>query len=209
MSRHLNPELSAEIRENAIHLPPYKGGPAVSYKDADTAYAANVTVLHTPYEGETTPQTEALIVKRGSSDGIRATWSGVSGYVDVMHDPAGKIPEEEFDPVAFAARKELVEECSFPKTALDALTLHLGKRFEEVRQHSILHVLPLLGVYVHDEKPVVTPDGVEVTDYDWVPLERIADRAENLAPDYLTHTLPRALGARGIAAIKIYTLLGL
>jgi len=135
MLQQLDLTLSTEIRETVGHLRKYKGDPtgnAIDYTGAPIAYAVNVTLLHGGMEWHPaglflpTLRTKALVVKRASGDGVVDSESGVSGYIDVLHDPKSMLTDEAFDPVAYAARAELHEELGIAWDKMLTIGFHLG-----------------------------------------------------------------------------------
>ena len=208
MNAHLDAGISAEIREAVAGLPLYKNGPGVDYTGAKVAYTTNTILVHgrsmqRDNAGLYVPNrhTEALLVQRP-----QGLWSGVSGYVDTVHDPTGVIPDDEFDPIAFTARTELAEECNLSPAEIDLVELHLGERFSRPHYVGRIRVLPLLGIYIGEQKPHVVPNRHELIDHRWVGLGNIA-RLPNLLPGYLSHTLPRALCTLGLRAAEIQELI--
>ena len=224
MISRLNPALGAEISQNTAHLPAWPEDPTqCDYTNAQTAYAVNVTLLHGDFEWHPatgthlpTRQTKALLVQRASGDGQIGSESGVSGYVATRRDPQGKVKPEYIDPIAYTARAELHEECGIPWEAISTIGLHLGsvitahinlalgQRFTEprfgqggvLRKNCVVHVLPMLGLCLGDNRPQIAPDPKEVSGYAWVPLGEVSRR--NLSSGYLKFTLPNALGALGL-----------
>lgn len=229
MPQHLDSKLSAEIRATVGHLPLWPGDPAgraIDYSSAPIAYAVNVTLLHGAMRWHPaglylpTRQTRALIVERASGDGPINSWSGVSGFIDVLHDP--DLKDEAFDPVRYAINNELETECGIDPTTIQDIDFHigsvlynlsivslkLGKRFQEPRfsGDGVVRVVPALGVCHGENPPLITPDPTELSAFDLVPLGDIA-RLPNLSPGYLENTLPKALGCFGLKDEAIFALL--
>ncbi len=223
MAKHLDPKLSAEIRHNVGHLPPYKGDPkglAVDYTNAAVAYAVNVVLIHGGMRWHNTGRylptadTKVLLVERASGDGKIGSKSGVSGYIDVLYDP--DLLDEAFDPIAYAARTELEEEVGISPSEVSTIDLYLGARvspevnlalggrFEEVRfgGTGTLHVLPLLGICHGPELPPIQLNPAELRSFDWVPLCEVVNHPD-LSPGYLEQTLPHALGTTGLSALGV------
>lgn len=226
---HLDPALSAEIRTTVGHLPPWPGDPtgrAINYSGAPVAYAVNVTLIHGDMEWHPagvylpTPKTKALLVQRASGEGKIDSWSGVSGFIDVLHDPILK--DEGFDPIRYAVNNELQTECGMDPEKIQTIDLHvgalrrntslvnlaLGQRFEEPRFGGIgtLHVLPVLGICHGRRPPRIRPNPQELSAYEWVPLGNIAEQP-NLSPGYLDSTLPNALRSLHLREQAIRSLL--
>ncbi len=194
MTHHLDLSLTREIKEAVKGLPPYRGGPGVDYSQSPVAYAVNTTVVHIPgpapaagLQSIISPTTRALLVQRAAGDGVIGSWSGVSGYVDVVAD------SEELDPVANTARAELMEECALPPELVNRLPLYLGERFNVPGYHGgVLHILPVLAVYSGAELPLITVDPAELSDYAWVQLRHV-QQMPGIDAGYLLETLPRVL----------------
>lgn len=194
MTRHLDSSITREIRGTVKGLPLYKGGPGVDYSSSPVAYAVNTTMVHIPRSdpvpdvpSAVSSTTQALLVQRAAGDGVIGSWSGVSGYVDVVTD------SEEFDPIANTVRAELMEECNFPPELVAGLLLYLGERYCAPSYHGgILHVLPVLSVYLGTELPAVTVDPAELSNYAWVQLGHI-HQLPGVDTGYLQDTLPRVL----------------
>lgn len=201
---HLASELSAEIRQATVNLPPYRGGPGVDYTNAVVAYTAAVTLLHLPGGQEVSSESEILLVRKGQGDWHTGVWGSVTGYIDTVRDPQRQLADDEFDPVAFTARSELAEECGLTSDDIAAIDFRLGQRFAEGRFNGkgTIHIVPILGLCSNERKPSVQPDGHEVTDYSWVPLNQVASRPA-LSPGYITRTLPNALGAFGAHGVRL------
>lgn len=229
MPKHLDRALSDEIRATVGHLPPWKGDPtgrAIDYTNAPIAYVASTTLIHGDMQWHPaglylpTRKTKALLVQRASGDGVKGSWSSVSGYIDVLHDP--ELTDEAFDPVLYAGRAEPHEECGISWKTMSAIELHLGsilsygvnltlgQRFEEPRfgGHGLSHIVTMLGVCHGSKPPAIHPNPKELGAYAWVPLEEIANRP-NLSPGYLENTLPSALGSLGLRPEAIQELLRL
>lgn len=212
---HLDKAASSEIRAAVAGLPLYNCGPGVDYTNAPVAYTASTVLMHgptlqrNPRTGRPTPttDTEILIVQRGSGDGVHGSWSGVSGYIDKVKDPAGKIRDDDFDPVAHTAHAEMSEECGLSPDDAGKVTLGMGTRFTEPRRNGgTLHVLPVSGVYAGDEKPAMAVDGREVVDYRWVRLGEVS-QLEGLSPGFITQTLPGVLEGLGLEQAEIQRIL--
>lgn len=203
MTVHLNADISAEIRNAVAGYKPYKGGPGVNYKGSTAAYVVNITVLDgstmtfNPSTGlyAPTPFTEALIVQRGLGDGPAGVWSGVSGFIDVVRDP--KIADDIFDPIAYTIQTELTEECGLSPQDIAAIAVRLGRRYEAPWPTGVLHVITAVGTFAGATKPPIQVDGVETTNYAWMPLHQIAAH-NNLSPGYRESTLPNALLGLGL-----------
>jgi hypothetical protein len=188
--KYLAPELIDEMRKATAGLPLYNGGPAVDYTHAMEACALNVTVLYDPQmpnngRGRYVPQTKtkALIVTRGSGDGVRGSRSGVSGYIDTLHDPSEENPKPDhlFGPVEHTAFQELGTEVGFSRNVLENLQLYAGKSFQAKRRNGgILHVVPLVAIAATSRLPEVKPDGHEVTAFAWVPLGEMSKERRNV-----------------------------
>jgi hypothetical protein len=229
MPHHLNPALSAEIREAVGHLPLWPGDPtgrAIDYTNAPVAYAVNITLIHgLRWDNAAglhlpTPRTRALLVRRASGEGEIGSESGVSGFVDVLHHP--NLIDAAFDPVAAAVRDELQTEGNLNPTKINAIDLHLGavlrgvtfvnlmlgQQFEEQRFSGVgtIKVLPVLGVCHGRRPPRFRPNRTELTAANWVQLNLIA-RRPNLSPGYLENTLPSALGSLGLRHEHTHSLL--
>jgi len=189
--KHLNAAISREIVANTRGLPLYRGGPGVDYTNAPVAYAVNATILHIPgfdpaqpRRTPVRPDTPALLVQRASGDGIIGSWSGVSGYVDVV------IRRTDFDPIAQAVRTELVEECNLQPEVVAALPLYLGHRFSVGRPSGVLHVLPILGVFAGRQLPVIVPNPAELSGYTWAAFGRLPS-VPGINPGYRDSTWHR------------------
>lgn len=232
MNTHLNPAISAEMRQatagfDLYHRPQEKKpGPGVSYVNTAVAYVANLTLIHEAslgqeaYDGMSrytlTKDSEILLAQRGHGDGNSyGLWGGVSGYIDTMYDPridrtdsqALKANEAIFDPIAYTARTELQEECGMDVASIQRVRLYLGERFStQMGSNGRLHVMPLSGVYTGAERPAITVDGHELLDAQWVPLGQVAEW-NDIKPSYLHTTLPRALGGLGVDVAQVRDLL--
>ena len=227
MLQHLDPNLSKEIRATVGHLPPWEDDPtgrAINYKGSPVAYVASVTLIHGHMRWHPaglwlpTPKTKVLSVQRASGDGVKGSWSSISGYIDNLHDP--DLTDEAFDPVAYTGRTEPHQECGIPLEVMSTIDLHLGsvlrygvnlslgKRFEEERfgGHGKCHVVTLLGMCYGPEPPAIQLNPEELSARAWVPLEEISDRP-NPSPGYLENTLPSALGSLGLRPEAIQRLL--
>lgn len=213
MTVHLNAAISAEIRSAVAGYSLYNGGPGVNYKGSKAAYVVNITVLDRStmtYDPSTglyipTPLTEGLIVQRGLGDGPAGVWSGVSGFIDIVRDPKKILADDDFDPIANTIRAELSEECGLSQEDIEAITLHLGRRYEAPWPTGVLHVLPAVGVFVGSNKPTIQVDGNEVTAYAWKQLHHIA-RHDNLSSGYRESTLPSALLGLGLQEATVQRL---
>lgn len=198
----LEPEITpgaTRIDLDTQDLPPYEEDPDVDYSEAQTAHAVSTVLVHCP-KGIITPDTEIMIVQRGSGDGIIGSWSGVSGYT---------IPDNSSDPALYTARKELTEECNLSGEELDGIELHKGKKFQEPRlKGGTINIRPLVGLCRGDDKPRVQVDGDEVVNTKWVKLGEIRSHP-NLSPGFLTDTLPKALEGLGYSARTVKRMLGI
>jgi hypothetical protein len=220
LNHHLDYALSTEIRETVGHLPKWPGDPtgnAIDYTGAEVAYAVNVILLWgnmAMYQGRPIPtrQTLALLATRSSGEGKIGSVSGISGFVDTLHDPKKLLTDEAFDPVAYTAVTELGQELRIAPNVLSAIdirlgplirnagiNLALGRRFEETRHGGIgtLRLSPMLGLCHDDQPPEVGPDPKEISRVDWVPLGE-AIRFPNLSDGFPDKTLPGALAASGL-----------
>jgi hypothetical protein len=195
--------LTAEMRAATAGFKLYNDGPGVSYVGTEIAYTAGITLLHLP-EGEPSSESEILLVQKGEGDWHERVWGSVTGYVDTMYDPAGQLPDNEFDPLAFTVWSELQEECGLPINVIDGIDFRLGTRFNEPRFNSkgMAHILPILGICRNAERPDIQPDGKELLDHAWVPIGRVAEQ-ENLSPGYITDTLPGALAGLGGSVLHL------
>ena len=204
--RNLAPNLAAEIRVATDGAELYNGGPGVHYGTVRDAYAVNITLMcglgvnaigaNTP-----TPETEILVVERGSGDGIHSSWSGISGYLDR--------PDLD-DPLGHAMVAELGEEIGVQTDdSLTGFTAHVGRRFAEPRGiDGTIHVIPV--ALVANRKPDVQPDGIEISAARWIKLGEIAALGAEVSfsPGYLANTLPGVLAAFGIEKPTAYSMMG-
>lgn len=201
-SKEYRLQLAAEIRAATEGAEPYMGGPRIHYGKLRDAYAANVILMCGLERNESTgllvpsPDTEVLLVQRGSGDGVHHSWSGVSGYIDR--------PDLE-DPLHHTVTTELKEEAGISPEDSDNFGFyvgqlyHIGQRFGEPRRgDGTVHVIPVAMTVGH--KPDVRPDGIEVVDHRWAQLGHIAALGGEISfsPGYLDNTLPNALAAFGM-----------
>ena len=200
-------KFSIEAARKTRELPLYRGGPAVDYTRALHAYALNATLLHDP---ESTPQdmrdngpsgaAEILLVERASGHGVVGSFSGVSGYIDILRDPHSEEPNPQFDPIAYTLREEFETECNFTEQEFDLVDFYAGTPTVEARTiypGARITVVPILGLC--RERPEVVVNREELRSHRWVGLAAI-NAVERLARGYRTVTLPSALGAIGLNA---------
>lgn len=205
--KNLAPNLAAEIRAATDGAELYNGGPGIHYGTIRDAYAANITLMHSPEDddaaGANTPTsgTEILVVQRRSGGGLYGSWSGVSGYLDR--------PDLD-DPLTHAIVTELSEEIGVETDeSLTGFTAQVGRRFAESRREDgTIHVVPV--ALVADHKPNVQPDGREVSAARWIKIGEIAALGTEISfsPGYVTNTLPGVLAAFGIEKPEAYRMMG-
>jgi hypothetical protein len=209
MKRHTT--LHEEMWFETHRLPRCINGLDIDYTDAPVAYVASVTLL---YHGNlrhaqptrfpiVTPDSEVLIVERAKGQDNAGKYSAVSGYVDTLIGQTGDIIEPDF----YTARKKLTEECQLSPYVLEGIQLYRGWRFTERNAGRLLHRLPVLGLCRND-RPIIRPNGYDITNYAWVPLGALA-RQEKLSTNYLEYTLPRALSALALAPDDCHRLTGI
>lgn len=206
--------LSAEIYEKTRELPLYRGGPAVDYTEAMHAYALNATLLYDPQRDPENvlsngPSNAAqiMLVERASGHGVIGSFSGVSGYIDTLHNPDEEDPDAFFDPIAHTLREEFVTECGFTEQSFNLVDFHAGKTTTEDRTitpGAKISVVPILGLCI--QTPEISVNKAELASYKWIGLQAVK-RTENLARGYLAVTLPSALGAIGLKETALNRLL--
>ncbi len=206
---------SAEISENTKGLPLYRGGPAIDYTEAWHAYALNATLLYDPQQEPKdvlakgpTEAAQILLVERASGHGVIGSFSGVSGYIDTLHDPTREDSGELFDPIAHTLREEFETECGFAQSSFDLVKFHAASPTTEprtVKPGAKISVVPIIGLC--SEMPEIRVNKAELASHRWVGLQALR-RTENLAHGYLAVTLPSALGAIGLRGATLSRLLG-
>lgn len=191
----LNQEIKNEIAK--AKLPPYQGGPGVDYTNSSFAYAVSIALVHlTADQVAPNHATHTLLVQRSSGHGIIGSWSGVSGYIDTICDP-NNAQNDVFDPIMHTAKNELHEECGLDHELINNIGFHLGPRFTtEKFGGGILHIIPLLGVYKSQDRPIILPDPQEISGYQWVRVASVQN-IENIEQNFHEQTLPSALAAFG------------
>ncbi len=191
--------VSREIRQSVARqgLKDYLGGPGKDYRNAKTQYAVSVLLLDNPVR--VNPDTKALLVTRNNGKK-----TNVSGFADIMSDPAGKVATRDFDIVVHAALAELWEECGLPSRRF---SIRPGGRFIEMVGGATRHILTV-GAYYTGERPQPKPDGKELLACDWVPLRKVRETSD-LSPGYLNNTLPCSLMAYGLSLSQARRLIGL
>ncbi len=207
------PNLRNEMRHATRNLPPYEGGPGVDYSKAPMAYALTVSLLHDSHigfgpDGYSPPCSDAeiaLVQHESKAPGQGRTWGGVTGYIDKLYDPtlSERSPDDPFDPIAYAVKEELEEECSLYGNALQDIWFAAGEVFEETRTHitgAKIRIVPFVGMC--SSKPLIAVDGVELLDLKWVRLDKVRKHPD-LSPGYLEYSLPGALGALGMDSRQI------
>lgn len=206
-------DFSAELLENTKDLPRYRGGPAVDYTEARHAYALNATLLYDPQQNSEdvlsngpTETAQILLVERASGHGVVGSFSGVSGYIDTLHNPDVE-GDVLFDPIAHTLREEFVTECGFTEQSFNLVNFLAGKPTTEQRTitpGAKISVVPILGLCTR--LPEITVNKAELRSYKWIGLRAIK-YTENLARGYLNITLPSALGAIGLKGDALNRLL--
>jgi hypothetical protein len=211
--RELDAAISAEIIRVCNMLPRFGESTQADFTEAPEAFAVNVTLLHDPNLQKEpngtyalTASAQALLTQRGAGT-LANKWSGVSGFIGHSYDPDQ--PHAAFDPIAYAARTELQEECCMTDQDLESITLHLGRRFTEpFGTRGTLHVMPLVGIWNAPEAPAITVDGQELIAAKWVPLSELVYHPD-LTPGYAEFTVPHALGGLGLSLVAAREILGL
>jgi hypothetical protein len=180
--------VSHEIRRSVAQqgLGFYKGGPGRDYRKAKTQFVVSVLLIDPV--SRVSRNTKVLLVTR---DNGKKT--NVSGYADVMVDPADQVRVSQFDIVTYAALAELREECGLSQP----FTIRPGGRFVEKVGDVTKHILTV-GAFYKGARPKPVPDGVEVLACNWVPLHSVR-RVSSLSAGYLANTLPHSLMAFGVA----------
>lgn len=191
------------------NLPLYGEGPGVDYTDALVAYGVSITLGFSPVahpNADPYPinsNTRVLLVERGECDGPTGAWAAVSGYVDVMSDPKGELPDEAFDPVRYAIQQELEEECGIHDQS--GIEIRTAEPICVARDNGRLWLVPAFGI-CRMGRPNIRVDGLETTGFRWPRLGEIALRP-NVFPGYVRNLLPKALGTCGLHQSRIYELL--
>lgn len=195
------PKIRASVTNQ--QLPCYRGQAGiVDYTNAREQFALNAALLynvpmvHDHQANRRLPRphvhTEVLVAQRGSGDGVIGSWSGVSGFIDVVNDPAGG-PDENFDLITHTVRAEFREEGGMTDEDLDKIEWFVGPHdVWPAGRNGSLYLLPMVGVWQGDDKPTFKPDGHELTAHAWVPIHRLKHHPD-LADDFLEHTLAKAL----------------
>lgn len=206
-------DFSVELSENTKDLPLYRGGPAVDYTEARHAYALNATLLHDPRQDPEqvlsrgpSEAAQILLVERASGHGVVGSFSGVSGYIDTLHNPASKGTRASFDPIAHTLKEEFITECGFTEHSFSLVDFYAGRPTTEKRTitpGARISVVPILGLCIR--RPEIIVDKTELRSYRWVGLQAI--KYENLSRGYLTVTLPAALRAIGLKGDTLSRLL--
>ena len=207
-------KFTREALEKTAGLKLYDGGPGVDYRGAPHSFALSATLLYDP---ERPPEdivrhgpsgaAEILLVERASGDGVIGSFSGVTGYIDVLKDP-DENARGQFDPIEHTLWKEFSVECSMGRKAFELIKFYAGPPTVEPRSANPNHritVVPLLGL--NAERPKIVVDRKELASYKWVGLKAIK-HTERLARGYKDLTLPSTLGAIGLKGAALRSVLG-
>lgn len=213
MNSALRP-VRTEIRDSVDNLPLLEEGPRIDYSQALSAYVLSTCLLF-DRRGTPTPstffsptrETELLLVQRGST----GRWGGVSGHIDTLTDPRGRIDDDDFDPFTYVAYREFIEKCGLPPEETNYIALYHGQRF--VTRSTLVqrsgsqarHILPFAGMWHWRSKPRITVDGHEALAHQWVPLGQVRQVAD-VATGFLDQTLPRALAGLYLSQKQIHNL---
>ncbi len=185
--------VTKEVRRYvASHNPPlplYQGGPGVDYTNAKRHYAVSVAVVSR--ESVVNGHTEVLHGRRKSG---RATYVG--GFVDVLFDPTGRIDYDQFDAIKNAAATELKEETGATPEFIQRVEFRPGGRFIDMKGDVEVHLLSMVALF-SGPRPKLEPDGKELTELFWTPVNRIR-HVPNLVPGHLEVMVPHSLTALGL-----------